>query len=415
MGEIVELSPSEQPFTVVEVVEVDENKSTSCFSKLCNCSCCCACCGNQEIRNARKDLSAIITDWVTDASVATYHILMRNDLTAGILTYAIVFNAGLIITFTNFCPGKNYKNEVKLMRSEIWKMSKFYGVLMYIPSFFPICSAKLRLEFAKRLRNCELQGKNKSLDEIKELSEKMELFKEKALWDSCCEAFFEAFPQAVLQIVVILRPSTSPFKYIPMLTVFWGLYGITGAPIQVLAVRHKTMSWNLLDKLAAYGSNALRVLSSALFIDAILTFTNSVNASRLINTLWITFAAKSTTTTKSNNSAGDCENIAPVTVSTFRKKCPDTIISILGLVITILSFYFWISSKIYPLGVLFYDTAVVFGCYIVLMVLTCLGVAFGRQKLAMYHEIVADIPVSAYRGIKSWVGNILRKLFCSCR
>lgn len=222
-----------------------------------------------------------------------------------------------------------------------------------------------------------------------------------------------------------------------MLTVFWGLYGITGAPIQVLAVRHKTMSWNLLDKLAAYGSNALRVLSSALFIDAILTFTNSVNASRLINTLWITFAAviifglmaglyiikyevdtflqKSTTTTKSNNSAGDCENIAPVTVSTFRKKCPDTIISILGLVITILSFYFWISSKIYPLGVLFYDTAVVFGCYIVLMVLTCLGVAFGRQKLAMYHEIVADIPVSAYRGIKSWVGNILRKLFCSCR
>lgn len=118
----------------------------------------------------------------------------------------------LIICINKYITFLKSRNEVKLMRSEIWKMSKFYGVLMYIPSFFPICSAKLRLEFAKRLRNCELQGKNKSLDEIKELSEKMELFKEKALWDSCCEAFFEAFPQAVLQIVVILRPSTSPFS-----------------------------------------------------------------------------------------------------------------------------------------------------------------------------------------------------------
>ncbi len=67
------------------------------------------CCGNEEIRSARKDLSGIMTDWLVDASVATSHILLRNDPTAGILTLAIVFNAGLIITFTNFCPGKHYK------------------------------------------------------------------------------------------------------------------------------------------------------------------------------------------------------------------------------------------------------------------------------------------------------------------
>jgi hypothetical protein len=100
--------------------------------------------------------------------------------------------------------------------------------------------------------------------------------------------------------------------------------------------------------------------------------------------------------------------------TTFRKKCPDTAISILGLVITMISFYFWVSSQIYPLGVIYYDTGIVMGFYAFLMVFTCIGIAFGRQKLAMYHEIVADIPVSAYKGVKSWISNICKKLFCSC-
>lgn len=102
----------------------------------------------------------------------------------------------------------------------------------------------------------------------------------------------------------------------------------------------------------------------------------------------------------------------PAPVSTFRKKCPDTVISILGLVITIVSFYFWVSSQIYPLGVIYYDTGAVIGFYVILMVLTCIGIAVGRRKLALYHEIVADIPVSAYKRVKSWIWTGFRKLFC---
>jgi len=70
---------------------------------------------------------------------------------------------------------------------------------MYIPSFFPICSAKLRLFYANQLKNSNAGEINP------ESKTKMEIFKDQALWDTCRESFYENMPQAVLQIVLILR------------------------------------------------------------------------------------------------------------------------------------------------------------------------------------------------------------------
>jgi hypothetical protein len=77
---------------------------------------------------------------------------------------------------------------------------------MYIPSFYPICTAKLRLTCAKKLKTCQDETQRKVL------KESLEAVKDKALWDSCCETFFEAFPQAVLQIVLLFMHFMHPEK-----------------------------------------------------------------------------------------------------------------------------------------------------------------------------------------------------------